>query len=169
MRAIEVSAHVPLGLEPTWQLFFGDQLRTYAALSDATIAVEDYELRPDGTPRYRMVQKTGTFTSDYSVFDAPYRTVNQVLDSPFGGTYRITHEPAGSGTRVIHRWEISARNPVLRLLLPVLRPLLARAIRADLELVARRAAQAASATDRLPVVSPTLVSMEADPSKTPIA
>ncbi len=143
MRPIEVSTHVPFGLEPTWNLFFGDQLRTYASLSDATIAIEDYQLRPDGTPRYRMVQKTGTFTSDYSVFEAPHRTVNQVLDSPFGGTYRIIHEPSGDGTRVTHRWEITARNPVLRLLLPLLRPMLARSIRTDLQLVARRATQAA--------------------------
>ncbi len=110
MRAIEVSAEVPLNLEATWDVFFGDELRAYVALSDATLAVEGYELRPDGTPRYRMVQKTGTFTSDYSLFEAPHRTVNQVLDSPFGGTYRITHEPAGEGTRVTHRWEITARN-----------------------------------------------------------
>ena len=143
MRAIEVSALVPLGLEPTWHLFFGDQLRTYVSLSDATIAVEGYELRPDGTPRYRMVQKTGTFTSDYSIFDAPRRTVNQVLDSPFGGVYQITHEPSGGGTRVTHRWEITARKPFLRLLLPLLRPVLARSIRTDLELVARRAISAA--------------------------
>ena len=106
-------------------------------------AVENYQMRPDGTPRYTMVAKFGPFPmrviSDYSVYEPPRRTVNRVLDSPLGGTAYFTFEPVAGGTRVTQRWEVEPQNPLVGLLLPVMRPLLAWSMQRDLDTLARAA------------------------------
>ena len=97
MRVIEGSAVMPLSQDETWHLFFGDQMRQLVELHPTVAAVEDYQMRPEGTPRYTMVAKFGPFpmrvTSDYSVYEPPHRTVNRVLNSPLGGTAYFTFEP----------------------------------------------------------------------------
>ena len=47
---IEASAVVPMGQEETWELLEGDQMRRAVELSDAIVAIEDYRMRPNGTP-----------------------------------------------------------------------------------------------------------------------
>jgi hypothetical protein len=141
MKVVEASAVIPQGPYETWELFFGDQMRWAVELSESVVAVEDYQVRPDGTPRYRMVSKLGPvtmrFTSDYSVYEPPYRAVNRVLDSPFGGTFYATFEPVVGGTRVTWRWEVEPQNALAGLLLPVVRPLLARSIQQGLDAFAK--------------------------------
>lgn len=72
MQVVEASAVVSLSLEETWDLFLGDQLQRLVEAVDNVIAVENYQMRPDGIPRYQMVRKVGPITmratSDYSVF-----------------------------------------------------------------------------------------------------
>lgn len=141
MQTVEASTVFPLGQEETWDFLTGDQLRRLVALSDSIVAVEDYQMRSDGTPRYRMVQKAGPFTisfvSDYSVYDRPHRTVNRTLDSPLGGTFYSTFDSVPEGTRVSMRWEVEPQNPLVGVLLPVLRPLLSRSLQRDLETLAK--------------------------------
>ena len=67
-RRIETSAVVPTGREETWDLLEGDRMRRAVELSDAIVAIEDHQMRPDGTPRYVHVGKMGPakirFTAD---------------------------------------------------------------------------------------------------------
>ncbi|MFE5287281.1 SRPBCC family protein [Nocardia sp. NPDC056611] len=143
-RTIHGEALFPLGPEQTWDLVFGDEMKHLVELSDSIAAVEHYEMRADGTPRYVMVTKVGPgairSTSDYTVYERPCRSVNAVLDSPFGGRYEIDFHPEGQNTRVAYRWHIEPTATFARILLPVIAPLLARSLRVDLEKVARRAA-----------------------------
>ena len=68
-RIVEASAVVPMGAEETWELLEGDEMRRVVELSDSIVAIEDYEVRADGTPRYDYVGKMGParirFTADY--------------------------------------------------------------------------------------------------------
>ncbi|MCP2257736.1 deazaflavin-dependent oxidoreductase, nitroreductase family [Streptoalloteichus tenebrarius] len=143
MPTAEASVVVPLDLDRTWDLFYGDALRGYVALSDITLAVEDHELRPDGTPRYTLVRKIGPVllrhTADHIVYEPPHRAVHRVQDSPLGGVYHVEHESTAGGTLVRHRWEVEAAHPALAQILPAVAPLLGRLLREDLQLVARRA------------------------------
>jgi uncharacterized protein YndB with AHSA1/START domain len=88
-RVVEASAIVQLSPQQTWELLEGDEMRRVPELSDSIVAIEDYEMRPDGTPRYVHVGKMGPakmrFTADYSVFEPPHRIEATILDSPFGG------------------------------------------------------------------------------------
>ena len=149
-RRIEASAIVPMGQEETWDLFEGDEMRRVVELSDSIVAIEDYRMRSDGTPRYAHVGRMGPgkvrFTADYSVFERPRRTVATILDSPFGGTYRVAYEAVPGGTRVRHRWYVEPKNPLFGLLLPVACPLIARSLGRDLETIAERAAKHTAAT-----------------------
>ena len=81
-------------------------MRRAVELSDAIVAIEDYQMRPDGTPRYVHVGKMGPakmrFTADYSVFERPRRIEAAILDSPFGGACRVDYEKVSDGTRVTH-------------------------------------------------------------------
>ena len=72
-------------------------------------------------------------TSDYVVYDRPHRTVNRVLDSPFGGTFHMGFDAVSGGTRVTERWEVEPRNRLAALVLPAVRPLLARLLQRDLD------------------------------------
>ena len=140
MQVAEASAVIPLSPEEAWDLLFGDMRRAVELVPDV-VSVEDFQIRDDGTPRYRMERKTGPFTisfiSDYSVFERPHRTVNRVLDSPFGGTFYSTLEPVAGGTRLSFRWELEPQNPLVVRLLPVLRPLLAWSLQRDLNAAAK--------------------------------
>ena len=140
MQVAEASAVIPLSPEETWDLLFGDVQRTVELVPDV-VSVEDFQIRDDGTPRYRMVRKTGPFTmsfiSDYSVFERPHRTVNRVLESPLGGTFYSSFEPVAGGTRLSFRWELEPQNPLVGRLLPVLRPLLAWSLQRDLNAAAK--------------------------------
>ncbi len=144
MQGVEGSAVMPLSQDETWDVFFGHQMRRLVELHSTVAAVEDYQMRPDGTPRYTMVAKFGPFPmrviSDYSVYEPPRRTVNRVLDSPLGGTAYFTFEPVAGGTRVTQRWEVEPQNPLVGRLLPVMRPLLAWSMQRDLDTLAKRVA-----------------------------
>ena len=143
MQVVEASAIIPLDLEETWDMLFGDQMQRVVKLLDGVVAVEDYQMRADGTPRYRMARKVGPFTtratSDYSVYGRPYQSVSQALDKPFGGTFDTTHEPVAGGTRLSFRWELEPQNSLVGLLLPVMRPLLVRQLQQDLDDLAKAA------------------------------
>jgi ABC-type Fe3+/spermidine/putrescine transport system ATPase subunit len=142
MQVAEASVVIPLSPEETWDLVFGDMQQAVELVPDI-VSVEDFQIRDDGTPRYRMVRKTGPFTmsfiSDYSVFERPYRTVSHALESPLGGTFYTTHERVEGGTRVHWRWEIEPQNALVGRLLPVMRPLLARSLQRDLNAAAKAA------------------------------
>ena len=58
MRVVEASAVVPLSPEETWDLFFGDQLRGLVEAVDNVVAVENYQMRANGTPCYEMVRRS---------------------------------------------------------------------------------------------------------------
>ena len=146
MTTVEASAIVPLGPEAAWDFLFADPRRAVEHL-DEVVAVEDYEVRADGTPRYRMVRRFGplppvSMVSDYYVFERPHRAVNRVLDSPLGGNFTVTYEPVPEGTRMRWSWDVEPRSGVLGLLLPLLRPLMARSLQRDVRTVARAAARA---------------------------
>ena len=57
MQVVEASAVVPLSLEETWDFAFGDQLQHLVEAVDNVIAVENYQMRPDGTPDTRWCEK----------------------------------------------------------------------------------------------------------------
>jgi len=142
MQVAEASVVIPLSPEETWDLVFSDMQRAIE-LVPAVVSVEDFQIRDDGTPRYRMVRKTGPFTmsfiADYTVFERPHRAVNRVLDTPLGGTFYATHEPTPEGTQVHWRWEIEPQNALVERLLPVMRPLLAWSLQRDLNAAAKAA------------------------------
>ena len=143
MQVVEASTVIPLGPEDTWDLLFGDQMRRAVELFSIAVAIEDYQMRPDGTPRYTMVSKVGPFTmrgiSDYFVYERPQRMANRILDSPLGGTFYVTFEPVPEGTRTSLRWEVEPQNALVGILLPMLRPLLARQLQQDLDTFAKAA------------------------------
>ncbi len=146
MRSVQASAVVPLTPEKTWDFFWEDPLRT-ATYFASSVTLEDYEVRADGTPRYRMVQRIGplppiSWVSDFQVFDRPRQHVNRILQFPLGGEFHGTFEPTAEGTRVTWRWDIEPHNLLIRLLLPValLRPVLARSLQRDLNAWTKAAA-----------------------------
>jgi hypothetical protein len=139
MKVVEASAVIPLSPEEVWDFAFGDQLQRFVEAVDNIIFVEDFQMRADGTPRYRMVRKVGPLTmstiSDYSVFERPYRTVSRALnpDAPFGGTFYTTSEPVAGGTRLSLRMEGEPQNALASVMLPVIRPLFAQQLQQDLD------------------------------------
>jgi hypothetical protein len=144
MRSVEASAMVPLSPEKTWDFFWTDPRETAKYLA-SSVTLEDYEVRADGTPRYRMVQRIGHFpamswVSEYEVFDRPRRHVNQTLESPLGGKFYGTFESTGEGTRVTWRWDVEPQDFLTRSLLPVLRPVLAWSLQRDLNAWTKAAA-----------------------------
>ena len=145
MPAVEASAVVPLSPEETWDFLWDDPRRAVEHFDDI-LAVKDYQMRADGTPRYRMVQKVGpltmSFVSDYYVFERPHRHINRILESPFGGNFYGTYEPTAGGTQMRYRWEIEPQKTLVGLLLPVMRPLLAWSLQRDLNTYAKKAAAA---------------------------
>jgi hypothetical protein len=53
----------------------------------------------------------------------------------------VDYEEVSDGTRVTHRWEVEPQDAFFGLLLPVVRPLIERSLRRDLETIARRASR----------------------------
>jgi hypothetical protein len=149
MRPVEVSVEVPLPPDDVWDFMWGDggPPRFLADMHDLgywrdVTSVEEYEMRADGTPRYRMTRKFGplppvSMATEYDVFERPRRAVNHALNTPLRGDFTATNEPTGRGTRIIWRWEVESANPVMRRLLPVLRPFLARSLQRNLDELAR--------------------------------
>ncbi len=87
MRVVEASAVVPLSPEEAWDLLIGDQMHRLVEMPESSVvAVEDFQVRPDGTARYVVANKAGTsktwHTADFTVYERPHRSVNRVLDSP---------------------------------------------------------------------------------------
>jgi hypothetical protein len=102
MRPVEVSTQVPLPPGDAWDFMCGDggpprflaDMHGLGYRRDVT-AVEEYEMRADGTPRYRMTRKFGplppvSMVSEYDVFERPRRTVNRALDTPLRGDFIAT-------------------------------------------------------------------------------
>jgi hypothetical protein len=128
---------LPLPIHECWEFVFGNQGRDAVEASRMVAALEDYAMRPDGTPQYTMVMKVGRLTlksvSDYTVFDPPHRTVNTIRGGPFGGTFFVDFEPADGGTRVSERWELQPQGRVVALMKPVLEPVLRYSLHRDLD------------------------------------
>ncbi len=105
--------------------------------SPTVAAVEDYEMRPDGTPRYTMANRLGPFrkrsTSDYFVYERPARSANRVLGLPLGGALHMTFDPVPGGTRVDAHWQVQTRHRLAALLLPMIQPLLAWYLQRELD------------------------------------
>lgn len=144
MPIIERSAVVPLPLEETWEVFFGDQMQNWVRLSDAVVGVRDYHMRPDGTPEYVMMNRAGpmkmSHRSDYVIYDPPHRAEDDTLESSLGGRWVSVHEPVEGGTRVTHRWDVEPHG-AMKLLFPVMRRPMSRAFQQDLELMVERIRQ----------------------------
>lgn len=153
MLPVEVSTDLALAPVEAWDFAWGDggpprflaDMHRLGLWLDVT-AVDEYEMRPDGTPRYRMSRKFGplpaiSMRTEYTVFDRPRRAVNHAVDTPLRGDFIATYEPSATGTRITWRWEVQATNPVLDLLLTPLRPLLVRSLQRNLDEYARGAAQ----------------------------
>lgn len=152
MRPIEVSTDIALPPRDAWDVMWSNggaprflaEMHELGYWRDVT-AVEDYEVR-DGLPRYRMTRKFGplppiSMATVYDVFEPPRRAVNRPVGSPLQGDFVATYEPTAQGTRVTWRWGITSPNPVLALLLRVLRPVLVRALQQDLREYGRAAVQ----------------------------
>jgi hypothetical protein len=143
MRVAEASAVVPLSPEEAWDVLIGDQMHQLVEMPEVSVvAVEDYEVRPDGTARYRVANKAGPstiwHTAEFTVYERPNRSVNRVLESPFGGTFYGTYEPTAAGdTRVSWRWEVEPQKRLAAVMLPMMRPLFARSMQHDLDALAK--------------------------------
>ena len=163
MRVVEASAVVPLSPEKTWDLLIGDEMHQLVEMPDVSVvAVEDYEVRPDGTARYRVANKAGLssiwHTAEFTVYERPHRSVNRVLETPFGGTFYGTYEPtAAGGTRVSWRWEIEPQNPLAGVVVPIMRPLFARSMQQDLDALASRGGTTPEEQDRSAATSAALL------------
>lgn len=95
MRAVEASTEVPSTPGDVWDFMWAEggpprflaDMHRLGYWRDVT-AVDQYELRADGTPRYRMSRRLGPglpavgMTSVYDVFERPSRAVNHVVDTP---------------------------------------------------------------------------------------
>ncbi len=137
------SAVFPLRPEETWDLLFGDRLRHVVQFSPTVVAVENYEMRPDGTPRYTMVNKLGPFrkrsTSDYFMYERPARSANRVLGLPLRGELYMTFEPVSGGTRVSAHWQVHPRHRLASMLGLAMHPLLTWYLQRELDAWARGA------------------------------
>ena len=145
MRPVQVSTEIALPPGDVWDFMWGHggpprflaDMHRLGYWRDVT-AVEEFEMRADGTPRYRMSRKFGPFppvsmTSVYDLFERPSRAVNHVADTPLRGDFVATYEPTRDGTRITWRWEVGAANPVLNALLRLLRPYLVRSLQENLD------------------------------------
>ena len=65
MPVVEASAVIPLSPEDTWDLLFGDQAQRAVEAINNVISVEDFQMRDDGTPRYKMVRLPGPATKEH--------------------------------------------------------------------------------------------------------
>jgi hypothetical protein len=136
MEIARAAAVFPVPPEEAWDFIFADGGRRALAASKLITAIDDYQMRSDGTPRYSMTMTIGQIsirgTSDYSVFDRPHKTVNRIYDNPVGGIFVVELMPVPQGTRVSERWEVHT-NSVMRGAFRVLRPLVSGLLQRDLE------------------------------------
>ena len=145
MRPVEVTAEVALPPGDVWDFMWADggpprflaDMHSLGYWRDVT-RFEDYEMRPDGTPRYRMSRKFGPLPpvrmrTEYDVFDRPRRAVNHAVDTPLRGDFVATYEPTRVGTRITWRWDVRAANPLLNVPLRALRPFLTRSLQGNLD------------------------------------
>lgn len=143
MPSVDGSTVFPLSPEETWDLLFGDRLRNIVQFSPTVAAIEDYELRPDGTPRYTMVNKIGPFrkrsTSDYFVYERPARSANRVFGLPLGGEFHMTFQPVSGGTRVSAHWQVQTQHRLAGLFQPLIHRLLTSYLQRELDAWARGA------------------------------
>jgi hypothetical protein len=156
MRPVEVSTEVPLAPAQVWDFLWGDggpprflaDMHRLGYWRDVT-AFDEYEVRPDGTPRYRMSRKFGplpavSMRSEYSQFDRPSRAVSHAMNTPLRGDFIATYEPTHAGTRMTWRWEVKAENPALNALLRPLRAFLVRSLQQNLDEYGKAAVRARS-------------------------
>lgn len=47
---VERTAVVPLPMDETWEVFFGNEMQNWRELSDMVVEIRDYRMRADGTP-----------------------------------------------------------------------------------------------------------------------
>ncbi len=136
MEPVQASAEFRVPPEVAWDFIFGERARRAVEASRMVVDIQDYEMRSDGTPRYTMVMGIGPLrmrsVSDYTVYERPRRTVNDIKDSPFGGRFFVDFEPVPGGTRVTERWDLAPPSRVVAALLPALRPVLQRMLQKDL-------------------------------------
>jgi hypothetical protein len=143
MRSVDVSAVFPPSPEETWHFLFGDQLRHIVQFSPTVAAVENYQMRPDGTPLYTMVNKLGRLrkrsTSGYFIYERSTRSANRVLGLPVGGAFHMTFQPIPEGTRVSGNWQVQAQNRLAGALARMMHPLLTWYLQRELRAWARGA------------------------------
>lgn len=141
MPIVERSVIVPLGLEETWEAFFGNDMQNWCELSDSVVEVRDFRWRDDGSPEYVMVNKMGplraSHRSEYVVYDPPHRAEDDTLESSLGGRWVTIHEPVEGGTRVTHRWDVEPSG-AMKVLFPLMRPGFKRGFQSDLDAMAER-------------------------------
>lgn len=141
MTVVERRAIFPMDLEQTWDALYGNELQNWVALSDSVVAVRDYHLRPDGTPEYVMVNRSGpmraSHRSDYDVWQPPHRAEDVTRDSALGGRFVAVHEAVPGGTRVTHRWTVEPHG-IMRLLFPLMRRGMQRGFQRDLDAMVAR-------------------------------
>ena len=145
MRPVEVSTEVPLPPARVWDFLWADggpprflaDMHRLGYWRDVT-AFDEYEVRPDGNPRYRMLRKFGPFPAfgmrtEYTRLDRPSRAVNHAVDTPLRGDFVASYEPTPTGTRMTWRWEVRAENVFLDAALRPLRPFLVRSLQQNLD------------------------------------
>lgn len=145
MRPVEVSTEVPLAPAEVWDFLWGDggpprflaDMHRLGYWRDVT-AFDEYEIRPDGAPCYRMARKFGPLPavrmrSEYTEFERPSRAVSHAANTPLRGDFIAVYEPTQAGTRMTWRWEVRADNRVLNALLRPLRPVLVRSLQQNVD------------------------------------
>jgi hypothetical protein len=111
MRVAEASAVMPLSPEEAWDVLIGGQMHQLVEMPEVSVvAVEDYEVRSDGTARYRVANKAGPstiwHTAEFTVYDdgtARYRVANKAGPSTIWHTAEFTvyERPNRSVNRVL--------------------------------------------------------------------
>ncbi len=138
---VERTAVVPLPMDETWEVFFGNEMQNWRELSDMVVEIRDYRMRADGTPEYVMVNQAGpmktSHRSDYVLYDPPRRAEDDTLESMLGGRWVTIHEPVEGGTRVTHRWDVQPHG-IMKLLFPLMRPVFVKQFQTDLDQMVAR-------------------------------
>jgi hypothetical protein len=128
MHPVEASVVVPLSPEESWDFIWDNPQRAVEHFDDV-VAIEDYEMRDDGTPDTgwceNSVHSPWVSYLTTSSLSALTGTSTGSLILPSGGNFYGTYEPTTEGTRIRWRWEIEPQNSLAGLLLPVVRALLA--------------------------------------------
>lgn len=98
VRVAEASAVVPLSPEETWDLLLGDQVQRLVEMPEmSVVAVEGYQMRPDGMPRYTMATRSAR----------PPSVIRPTSPSTSAHTARST----GSSTSLLGAPSMAPTNP----------------------------------------------------------